>query len=63
MGFKIVEKGKSAYYCDICNKETSIEYMAITRLQTTFGTKEYILCKKHRSIFKEWIKKQTEKKC
>jgi len=58
MVFKRIIEGKSAFYCDICNKELSLGERSTIYVETIWNSKTFHLCKKHGKIIERFIKEQ-----
>jgi len=58
MVFKEIIKGKTAYFCDVCNKEINItEKTAFVTFETFFREFSFHLCAKHGLMIKNYMKK------
>ena len=56
MSFKILQKQKAAYFCDVCNKEIDITDAFHIVKSDFFNNREFLLCGKHGKLIEKQIK-------
>lgn len=63
MSFKVITKGDSAYYCDVCNERIpNIEKMGVITYQRFWKENVIELCSKHGKEVRDFIQKLREGK-